>query len=340
MPTSENAKIMIEGGQSLVDYEALTDSGDHTVLNPSTSIMSGKEGFTPDVRPNGIVTGLDIGQVAASGSNDVVDTRAFTAYSIGVSHSVSASTDQAITRPAGDVAKVLSITMTSAGAIAEVAGTDGATTTFSETRGAAGGPPLIPVDSVELFQVRLTTTAAAPITADEIYQNIGTHTERSGYPSYSVNNIGEGTNTTNPDKVNAFVEMADALPLIHTGPIAKKVYAQHYTPSFIEQKGYDFSPVENSHSVGSTQYYGGTVGSSSSTIGQGSFTALLQDGTTDYLVANKDKTLTVKVYQDENKTPYILTQGKVGLGRTFPVADQAQAAVTISAESISAEFNA
>jgi len=38
------------------------------------------------------------------------------------------------------------------------------------------------------------------------------------------------------------------------------------------------------------------------------------------------------------KAAYILTQGKVGLKRSFPVADQIQAAVTLSAESQSVEF--
>ena len=64
-----------------------------------------------------------------------------------------------------------------------VAGTeaDGA---FSETRAAAGGPPLIPVTSVEIGQVRLTAAsdAAALITSDEIFQNVGDHTERYDYP--------------------------------------------------------------------------------------------------------------------------------------------------------------
>jgi hypothetical protein len=118
------------------------------------------------------------------------------------------------------------------------------------------------------------------------------------------------------------------------------VYGQHYTPAFTDLgKTLDFVPVENSQSVSSTQYYNGSIASTSESIGQGSFTALLNDGTTDILVANKDTTLTVKFFPDRNKSPFILTQGVIGLSRSFPVADQNQADVTISAETVSAEFN-
>ena len=101
----------------------------------------------------------------------------------------------------------------------------------------------------------------------------------------------------------------------------------------------DFVPVENSHSTTSTQFYNGTIGSVSSTLGQGSFTALMTDNVTDSLVGNKDQVLTIRFYPDRNKTAYVLTQGKLGLARTFPVAGQNQASVTISAENASAEFS-
>lgn len=339
MPTAENAIIYLEQGQSLVDYAALTDSGDHQYHTAADDIFSGKSGFAPDIRPNGIVTGRNLASVAASGSDDVVDVAAFTAYSGGTLYSVAADTDFAITRPAGAYAKVCSITMTSAGALAEVAGTDAADTTFSETRGADGGPPLIPVDSVEIAQVRMTSATSAPIIAAEIYQTVGQHTERYDYPTWTVNNIGEGQSASVSAATNAHIKMASAMTAIHTGPIAKKVYAKYYTPTFAElNKGTDFKPAENSHSGSTTQYYSGTINSKSTTLGQGGFTALLNDGITDSLVADKDQVLTVKYFQDRNKTPYSLTQGTIGLARTNPVADQVQAAVTITAETATAEF--
>ena len=142
MATAENALIKIEGGRSLVTYEAMTDSGNHTTYTyTSGAVVSGMAGFTPDISPNGIVTGTLLGSPAVSLTNDLVDVAAFTAYSIGVLHTVSASVDVAITRPATAVSKVNSVTMTNAGAVAVVAGVDGTTTAFSAVRGAAGGPP-------------------------------------------------------------------------------------------------------------------------------------------------------------------------------------------------------
>jgi len=339
MPTSENASIYLEQGQTLVDFAALTDSGDHQYLTAADDVFSGKSGYEPDIRPNGLVTGRNLVSVAASESDDVVDVAAFTAYSLGVLNSVAADTDFSITRPTGDHAIVSSITMTSAGALAEVQGAEASDTTFSETRGADGGPPLIPVDSVEIAQVRMTSSSSAAITAAEIYQVVGQHTERFDYPAWEVNNIGKGQAASVSAETNAFVKMASAMPAIHTGPIAKKIYAKYYTPTFVElSKATDFKPVENTHSSNSTQYYGGTVASKSTTLGQGGFTALLTNGITDSLVADKDQVLTVKFFQDKNKAPYVLTQGTLGLARTNPVAGQVQAAVTITAETASAEF--
>jgi hypothetical protein len=105
-------------------------------------------------------------------------------------------------------------------------------------------------------------------------------------------------------------------------------------------KTMDFKPVENTHSVASTQYYGGTVGARSSSIGQGSFTALLTTGVADDLIKEKDQILTVKFFPDRLKGQYVLTQGAIGVTRSFPVAGQIQAACTISAETISADFEA
>lgn len=338
MATSKNAKTEFESGQTLNDYAAMTDSGDHKVHTISGgTIYSGKNGFEAVVRPNGIVTGRNV--LSTHATNDTVTIAAFTAYSGGTLYSVSATTDT-ITRPATAVAKINSITMTDAGAVAVIAGTDSADTNFSETRGAAGGPPYIPADSVEVGQIRVTSDTAAAISADEIFQVVGQHTERYDYPTWSTNTIGEGEAAAVSAKKNAFVEFASALPAIHTGDAYKQVYIRYYAPIFTElQRTLDFTPAENSHTVSSTQYYNGTVGAVASTLGQGGFTALMDDNTTDALVGEKDEVITVRFYADRNKTPYILTQGTIGLARTFPVDAQNQATVTISAEDASAEFS-
>lgn len=322
MATAENAKLQYEAGQSSVAMSALTNSGDETTFTSAATLWSQRAGYAPVVMPNGVLTGL---AVSVHASNDTVTVAAGTCNLNGVVTSVSAGTG-VITRPATNVAKVCSITINSSGSIAVVAGTDGGSTTFSETRAAAGGPPLIPTTSIEIAQVRVTASSAAVITAAQIFQVVGTHRERADYPLYDIN-YDEGS-----------VTFLSALPEIHTGTVPKGVYASYASPIFSDVAlASDFVPPETSHSVSSTQVYGTTLGSTSSTLGQGSFTAYLQDGVSDGLVTLKNEILWFKFYPDRYKTPYLLTQGKLGISRTFPAGDTLQAACTISASSAAVE---
>jgi hypothetical protein len=336
MSTSENAKIQIETGQTLNAFAVMTDAGDHLVHTISGgTVWSGKSGFEADVRPNGIVSGRNI--LSAGTTNDTVRIAAFTAYSKGVLQTV-AATKTTITRPtdSGNY-KILSVTMVSDGSIAEAAGSEGSA--ISEVRNAAGGPAYIPVNDVELGQIRVDDDTAALITSDEVYQVVGSHTERYDYPVWTEKNIGDGQSAATANQKNAYIKFASALGLDHTAGVAKKVFIKYYAPIMSEvSKAFNFRPAENTHNVTSQEYYRGTIGSVSSSIGQGGFTALLNDGLTDAIVAEKDNVLTVKFFSDENKTPYSLTQGRLGLARTYPAEGQNQAEVTISAETITADF--
>lgn len=327
MASAENAKLEYEAGQTFVSMSALTDSGDHTVFTSTADQFSRKSGFAPAIRPNGLITG---GAVipAVSTTNDKVDVAALSCYLQGVKTSVSAATDVSITRGlTTDTHNITSITVNSGGAIAAVSGTDG--TAFSETRGAAGGPPLIAATSIEIAQVRTTSVTAGVIDSAEIYQVVGVHQERYDYPLWDVN-YAEGT-----------VEFNSALPVIHTGPVAKKVYASYAEPIFAEVSlASDFVPPETTHSVSSTQIYNTTIGSTSSSLGQGSFTAYLTDGVGDALVSLKNETLWFKFSPDRYQTPYMLVQGKLGISRTFPAAGQVQAKCTISADQAATEVAA
>jgi len=344
MATSKNAKLQFESGQSVTDYTVMTDSGDHKVHTVSGgTVWSGKSGYEPAVRPNGVVTGRNI--VSTHASNDTVTIAAFTAYSGGTLYEVDATT-ASITRADTDVGQIHSITMNSSGSITVVEGEDSATSALSETRGAAGGPPSIPDDSVEIAQVRLTGNTAAVITADEIFQTVGTHHERFDYPAWTENNIGDGDKASVSAKKNAYIEFDSALPMIHGDTATdaaddyKKVYIRYYEPTMADaQKAMDFTPCENTHSISSTEVYGNkTVGSSSKSLGQGGFTAMLSDGVTDSLLAEQDEVVTVKFFPDRNKTAYVLTQGTLGVSRTYPTGDQNQAECTITAETASAGF--
>ena len=322
MPTAENAKLQYEGGQSVTAMTALTDSGDRTRFTSAAALWSQRSGYAPVIRPNGLLTG---GAVSTHSTDNTVTVAAMTLNLNGVVAAVNAAAPT-ITRPATAVAKVCSVTVNASAAVAVVAGTDGAATAFSETRGAAGGPPLIPVDSVEIAQVRMTTSAAGKVAATEIYQVVGLHTERADFPLYTV------------AYDTGSVSFLSALEAIHTGPAPKKVFASYAAPIFADVAlASDFVPPETTHSVSSTPIYGTTLGSASSTLGQGAFVAYLNDGVSDALVSLKNQILWFKFFPDRYASPYLLTQGKLGISRTFPAGDSIQAACTISSSAAAKE---
>lgn len=319
MATAENAKLQYEAGQTSTSMTTLTNSGDETTFTSSASLWSRRAGYAPVVLPNGLLTGGAVTPATAA-TNNTVDVAALTLNLNGVVTSVAATAATSITRPATAVSKVNSITVNSSGSVVVVAGTDGSTTAFSETRGAAGGPPLIAVDSVEIAQVRVTSNTAAVITTAQVFAVVGTHTERADYPLFDINYSG------------GKVTFLAALPEIHTGSVPKRVYASFAAPIFSDiQLASDFVPPETTHSLTSVQVYGTTLGSTASTLNQGSFTAYLQDGVADGLVQLKNQDLWFKFFPDRYKAPYLLTQGKLGVSRTFPAGDSIQAACTISA---------
>jgi len=320
--SAENAQLFYEGGQSATAMSALTNSGDATTYTSAASLWSQRAGFAPTVRPDGLISG---GTLSATATNNQVAVTALSCNLAGVVTAVEAG-NVTITRPSTNVSKVVSITVTSAGALAAVLGTDGATVAFSETRGAAGGPPLIPVGSIEIGQVRVTTSAAAVVTAAQLFAVPGLHVERADGPLFDIN-YAAGS-----------VVFQSALPSIHAGTVPKGVYASYSAPIFAAvAKATDFVMPETSYSVTSTQIYGGNIGSTSSTLNQGSFTAFLNDGVTDPLVTLKGQNLWFKFFPDRYKTPYTLCQGKLGITRSFPAGDEIQASCTISAASAGVE---
>lgn len=331
MAALTNAGIYYESGQAQQSFAEMADSGAHTKFTLAAKPWSQAAGYEYVVAPYGLITG---GAITPSAGNDAVDVAALTAMMPGATGasattgvlSVAADTDISITRGlTTDTHCITSITVVSGGTIAAVAGTDG--TAFTETRGVAGGPPLIPVGSIEIGQVRTASVTAAAVLSTEILQVVGTHQERYDYPVYSEAPV-EGS-----------ITFAAALPLIHTGGVPKKVYARVATPVFAEiPRAKDWVPAETSNSVASEQYYDSTVGSFSSSLGQASFTASLNDGVTDALLAKKGQNLLFKFAPDKNKAPYQITQGVLGVARTFAVGANPTVAVTVSASQASVDF--
>ena len=303
--------IRYEAGQTANPFEAAADSGDATTFEASFYPISNVAGSEPVVAPYGLLTG---GAITPHATDDTVTVAALTAAMAGVAGADAdgvlavAAGSAVITRPATNVSRINSITIDNTGAIAAVAGVSGATTAFSETRGAAGGPPLIPVGSIEIGQVRVITSAAAAVAASEIYAVAGLHLERSDYPVYAL------------DYATGEITFAAALPLIHTGAVAKKVYIRGATPLFAPiANTSDWVPAESTYSINSTSTYDGPVGSASSSLGQASFTAIMKDGITDAVLAEKGNDIWFEFRPDRDKlVPKQLTQGIFGVSRTFP----------------------
>lgn len=235
--------------------------------------------------------------------------------------------------------KIVSITVTSAGAIAAVSGMEGLA--FSETRGAIGGPPWIPTTSIEIAQVRYSAAASAAVTDSDIFSVEGTHKEMATFPMYSI----AYARVENNVQGYAGVDMDSALPLIHSDDAGvtqatKKIYASWYEPTFAEiPKAADFKRPANSKSVSSTPVYGGAVGSVSTSLGQGSFTAYPTDGVTDGFMAREGQKLWFKFFPDRLKQPFIICQGYLGIVEAFPAGASISVACTISAESAGMRVN-
>jgi len=324
--------VQYESGQTIYAFEAMTDSGDQTTFAASFSPWSRASGVVPVVAPYGVISG---GAITPGSSNDEVDVAALVVMAPGMTGAdsttgkvtVSSSSGVSLTRAtASDTHIINSVTVNSSGAIAVVVGTD--STAFSETRGVAGGPPLIPDGSVEIGQVRMTSNSAAVVTAAEIYQVPNVHQERSTYPTYTV------------DYVNGQITFVDALPNIHTGSIPKRVYVSGATPLFAPApKSSDWVPADSTYSISSVDTYDGAQGSSSSSLNQASWSMVLEDGITDNIIALKGQNLWVEFRPDRDQSlPKQLTQGIFGISRTFPAGGgRVTASCTLTPESATSD---
>ena len=327
---ASDALIQYESSASLVPMQLMTNDS-ATVYSISETPWSNVAGNEPSILPNGIVTGCVVTPTAVV---DQVQVTGGTAYLAGVLTTVLEDLTVNLDRPAlqtcgagaEDCTHVIhSIIIDNTGDITVAPGTEGLA--FSETRDAAGGPPLIAVDAIEVAQVRLSARASAVILLTEIFSALGQHRERYDYPLWTE------------DFATGEITFAAAIPSIHIGPTRKRVYAEVYTPNFTDlEPASEFVPAETTHSQSSTQVYGGTIGASSSSLGQASFTVYLSDGITDPFLAFRNQALWVKFFPDRNRAPYMLTQGTLGVSRTFPAGDSIQAACTLSADAPTQSF--
>lgn len=322
-----NQQIEYESAQTAVAFFAMTNSGDATTFTSgSNNPWSQATGYEPVFAPYGLLTGGAVIPAVAAGNNNV-DIAALTAMMPGVSGasattgilSVSATTNIVCTRGSSTNTNIINaITISTAGAIAVVAGT--ASTAFSTTVNAAGGPPYIPDGAALLAHVKFTSTAAAVVAASEIYQVVGESQERSDYPVYSA------------DYLRGKLTFSTALPLIHTGGIPKRVYVRCATPVFAPiANARDWVPSAESYSVNSEAYYDQVIARSGSSIGQATFTAAMNDGTSDGILSKLGQSLLFRFKPNKNSsTIYQITQGILAVSTTFGVKAAPQGSFTIS----------
>lgn len=318
--------IMYEAGQTAYPFEAMVNSGDNTTYTASFAPISGAAGFEANVLPYGVKTG---GLATPGDSANEVDVSAMTLAAPGMAGAdangevIVAGATVTITRGSGAGFVVNSITVDDTGSFAIVVGDE--STQFSETRGAAGGPPFIPEGSIEIAQTRTSGTASAVLSANEIYRVPNLHREEAGYPAYTLDQ-GEGV-----------VTFATSLPLIHTGGVPKKVYIQGYTPLFAPiPRCSDWSPAGSSISPQTVDTYDGTFSAgSTTTLNSASFTAILDNGVSDPIIQLVGQVLWFEYRPDRDQTaPKQLTIGRLATNWTQQASGgKVQANFTIAPES-------
>ena len=344
MPNAENGKLDYEAGQTPASYVALTDQGDFKEFKSAVNLWSGRSGYAPSIRPNGLISGC---AVTVDSVNNLVNVAAGLAYIAGVKTVIDAVADLEMTRGVTtDTHIVNSITINVSAVSVNVAGVDH--TAFDDDvdadagRGENGGAPWIPTTSIEVAQVRFTTVADAPVAASEIYQVADIYTEWYFSPVCDV----VYSDVENMVLGYAGVDFASAVSQRHsddtgTTTAGKIIYASYKTPSFSEvPDAYDFVPPGNTHSVSSKTVYGRTKGSKSSSLNGGSFSMEMASGITDGILNFTDDLLWFRFYPDRNNDSYILCQGYLGVSQKFPADANIDASCTITAETAAARVNA
>lgn len=320
------AEIYMETGKTPLGLQLLEDMGDRRTFGLAAAELWAAMALE-DVRANGIIAGVNMGTPAASGLVDACDVAAVVAMLLGVSTPVAADSDIIITRPLTAVAKVNSFTVTDAGVIAVVAGLDSLSAAFSLVRGAPGGPPLIPVDAIELFQVKVTDDSPSVITLAQIV-----HTTEFA-ETFQINAIGLGDHSKIATRRRAHVYFGRELPLIHTGPATRRVYAEISEPQkTLVAKTKDFKGAEKTASASTSQFYDEVENDVTYGLGTAGFNTKLVNGVSDMILASRGENRTFWFYPDKDKTDHTLTQGVVTVARTWDVSGSTMGAVAIVAQ--------
>ena len=228
LPTTSGMQLKIEDSFSQAGPQLMTGTGDNRTFvcgAASFSLCEQDENGVdrrPVVRPDGLRNGCRI-RGASSGISDAVDVSEGSLWIAGAEVAVTASSDITITRPVSGSVKKVSVVANSLGSISLVDGTEGAN--FSDSRGAAGGPPFVDVGKVEIAILKLSDVSG-PISESEI----------SFFPEYSF------APSFDLSPHEGKVIFREDLPLIHTEGVSKNIYITYCEPAVAPVDMFSITP--------------------------------------------------------------------------------------------------
>jgi len=336
--TGEEVKVEIEIGTTFYSMGALStvstpeeDVG--KIWTTSATYISDQKNLQPIVRIDGVISGLVISPT--SNYNEVVVSPG-SAYIKGTKVTLASATAASnIPRPlvSGNVL-ITAITIDANGSINQRDGTEGSA---GGSRGAAGGPPFIPIDEVLVGYVNATYYAGSASGAQAVASSEvdNESKERTFVPSYKVlyhDGEGDRDNATNAGAI----ELATALTKTHAqtadgpGTHYRNVYASYNAASFEELGEVMDLSFDESVEVITSRAYGDKADRKRETVPSwtGSFSVYV-DRVQDVMNYVKNSTRWMKFYPDDDETEHWVARGILSVSRTFPVSDNMTASVSI-----------
>jgi hypothetical protein len=314
-----------------------------TVVSPASDI--GKKFLTEatfisddvdreaEVRLDGQISGFTI--TPGSGYNEV-DVSAGTCYLKGVELTVNATTITDLERPTASAVNVLwtALSVDENGTINKTLGTEGGS---ASTRGAAGGPPYIPVDEVLIGYVVMgyfegSVSGARVVSASEINSDTK---EYSAIPSANVIfHDGSGNDAQNV----GVIEFASTLESIHSDDAGATTFTRNVYASYHDvlwespPSAYDFNLTTDTAIVESQDYNDAaaqkSVGVDSWSAGGSTYT---DHSPNDFWTIINGKKRWYREFPDKNKTGFWAGLSIVVVSsRNFPVNEVYNAAITVN----------
>lgn len=319
--SGKDAKVLVELGFTNYSMSALSSvSSPSDVVNKRfvTSATFMSPVTDPVVRLDGVRTGC---KVSVSTTVNAIEVAAGTYYLKGSSYSLAATTVTSISRPtsSGNVI-VTALSVDSSGTVNKTAGSEG---TPSSTRGAAGGPPYIPVDQVLIGYVNAEYTS---VSGGAVFGTSEIDDESKEYydiPGYQFK-------WYEPDyEKKGCIEFYTALETIHnnsadgTGDdVTRNVYASYHDANFEEIPDARDASLSEDMSTIAGRSYGDSYAEKSLDVPEwGGSVDVFWSDVDDIFDKIKNTKRWVKVYPDRDNDRYYAGVAIMKISRTVPVSD-------------------